>query len=372
MRTLTVLLAAALVAFLCHPVVVNGVDATGDDALPADTTPAGEIQYDNQLTPIANPRPLLAEAPDFVEPLVEINRFSAAAVVDEPGADLAVRAWRFSYNARGIVEFPNRIRAKHTAMIVVHPWGIDDKNGWKSPEPAGVALCCTPEKNRIYNRHVAEIINPLLKKLRGQVGLVAYSLPNKEDAVRKQLYRSVRSTPTAADRTAGAAALKQTLAKFNYHANPVDAALLLDPKLPASSYMKKFPGIDSSAKFNGEGFWQLPIPVASAIDVAPEDVVFYDAEGYPVLRDFLVGQKIQNVLLCGYNTDMCVCSTTAGYENLSKDFNVFLVGDATIATFPGSNTPRYATQTALCKASLTQLVTQRSWIETLPSKVSAK
>jgi len=57
-----------------------------------------------------------------------------------------------------IVEFPNRIQAKHPAVIVVHPWGIDDKNGWNSPEPAGVALCCTPEKNRIYNRHVAEII----------------------------------------------------------------------------------------------------------------------------------------------------------------------------------------------------------------------
>lgn len=366
MRTPSVLLAAALISFL--PCGFPTASALAEDV---SASPAG-IQYDNHLTPIANPLPLLAEAPDFVEPLLETNRFSAAAVVDEPGADLSVRAWRFSYNARGIVEFPNRIQAKHTAVIVVHPWGIDDKNGWVSPEPAGVALCCTPEKNRIYNRHVAEIVDPFLKKLRGRVGLVAYSLPNKEDAIRKKLYRSAHSTPTAADRSAGAKELKQALAAFKYRANPLDAALLLDAKQPASTYMKKFPGIDSSAKFNGEGFWQLPIPVASAIDVAPDDVVFYDAEGYPLLRDFLIAHKIRNVLLCGYNTDMCVCSTTAGYENLSKDFNVFLVGDATIATFPASNTPRFATQTALCKASLTQLVTQRSWIEPLETEVSAK
>jgi hypothetical protein len=76
--------------------------------------------------------------------------------------------------------------------------------------------------------------------------------------------------------------------------------------------------------------------------------------------------------LCGYNTDMCVCSTTAGYENLSRDFNVFLVGDATIATFPASNTPRFATQTALCKASLTQLITQLSWIQRIDPQTPAQ
>lgn len=333
---------------------------------------AGQRTYDNRLTPIKDPAPLLADQPEFVEPLRELQRFEAAAVIDEPGADLAVRAWRFSYNARGIVEFPNRISAAHTAIIVVHPWGIDDRNGWKSPEPAGVALCCTPEKNRIYNRHVAEAVNPFLKKYRSRVGIVGYSLPNSEDPVRKQLYRSVRGTPSDSDREAGKQALKTALASFKYAANPIESTLLLDTAHPARDYMTKFPGIDSSAKFNGEGFWQLPIPVASAIEVAPSDVVFYDAEGYPLLRDFLKEQGIRHVLLCGYNTDMCVCSTTAGYENLARDFNVFLVGDATIATFPAVDTPKYATQTALAKASLTQLITQQSWIEPLPTERAAR
>jgi nicotinamidase-related amidase len=353
-------LPSSLVALLA--IFSSSFSALAEDASPVVT---GQRTYDNRLTPITNPAPLLADQPDFVEPLHETKRFEAAAVVDEPGADLSVRAWRFSYNARGIVEFPNRIQARHTAIVVVHPWGIDDANGWKSPEPAGVALCCTPEKNRIYNRHVAEVVNPFLEKYRSQVGIVGYSLPNSEDPIRKQLYRSVRGTPSDSDREAGEKAIQERLASFKYAANPVESTLLIDASHPARDYMAKFPGIDSSAKFNGEGFWQLPIPVASAIEVQPNDVVFYDAEGYPLLRDFLKEQGIQHVLLCGYNTDMCVCSTTAGYENLSRDFNVFLVGDATIATFPAVDTPKYATQTALAKASLTQLVTQMSWIEKL-------
>ena len=60
---------------------------------------------------------------------------------------------------------------------------------------------------------------------------------------------------------------------------------------------------------------------------------------------------------------MCFCLTTAGYNNLSKDFNVFLVGDATLATFPANNTPKYATNAHISFASLNQLITQTSWIK---------
>jgi len=52
---------------------------------------------------------------------------------------------------------------------------------------------------------------------------------------------------------------------------------------------------------------------------------------------------------------MCVISTTAGYQNLSPDFNLFLVGDATLATFPAVSTPGTRTQAALCFASLNQM-----------------
>ena len=82
-----------------------------------------------------------------------------------------MRAWRFSYNARGIIEMPNRLRAAQTAVIMVHPWGIDDGQGWRTPEPAGVADFCTPEKNHLAGRHTREVIDPFLKSLRGKVGL---------------------------------------------------------------------------------------------------------------------------------------------------------------------------------------------------------
>src|SRR5262245_53153804 len=89
--------------------------------------------YENRLTPIADPKPILADFPQFVEPVREVARFEAPALVDDLGADLSVRAWRFSYNARGVIEVPNRLRADRTAVIVVHPWGIDDGQGWRIP-----------------------------------------------------------------------------------------------------------------------------------------------------------------------------------------------------------------------------------------------
>src|SRR4051812_5442885 len=82
--------------------------------------------YENRLTPIANPKPLLGDYPEFIEPVREAARFEAPMLVADDGADLDVRAWRFSYNARGIIEIPNQLRAADTALIMVHPWGIDD------------------------------------------------------------------------------------------------------------------------------------------------------------------------------------------------------------------------------------------------------
>ncbi len=323
------------------------------------------LLYENRLTPIENPRPILADFPEFCEPVHETRRFAAPPLVVDEEADLEVHAWRFSYNARGIIELANQIDGDATAVIVVHPWGIDDGQGWNSPKPAGVAFNCTPEKNRMYHEHVRQVLNPLLQRLRPHVRVVAYSLPGNEDPIRRKLYRSFRSKPTKEERREGQRALDQKLSNFEYHGNPLDMQLMVDGNKTVADYFRKFPGLDASVKFNGEGFWDLPIPVVNAIDVAPNDVVIYDAEGYPPLRDFLRRQGIRHVLLTGYATDMCYCKTTAGYENLDPDFNVFLVGDATVATFPANNTPRYATNASLSFASLKHLITQGSWIRTI-------
>jgi hypothetical protein len=74
--------------------------------------------YENKLTEIKDPKPLLADYPEFVQPVVETTRYEAPMLVDDENGDLDVRAWRFCYNARGIIEMPNRLSAKHTAVIV--------------------------------------------------------------------------------------------------------------------------------------------------------------------------------------------------------------------------------------------------------------
>jgi len=319
--------------------------------------------YENRLTPLEDPQPLLGDYGQFVQPVIERTRFEAPPLIDELGANLEVRAWRFSYNARGIIEIPNSIRADRTAVIMVHPWGIDDSQGWNTPEPAGVADFCTREKNHLAASHTRDVINPLLQRLRAHAAFVMYSLPGSEDPIRKLLYRSFRSRPTVAERSEGAQKLREKLTSFDYRGEPLPAELEISEEHPVRDYFRQFPGLDAGPRYNNKGFWDLPIPVCRDVDVDPDDVVIYDAEGYAPLRDFLKNHGVRHVLLTGYATDMCFCRTTAGYENLSKDFNVFLVGDATLATFPANDSPRYATNAHISFASLNQLVTQCSWIK---------
>jgi nicotinamidase-related amidase len=319
--------------------------------------------YLNQLKRIENPKPLLADYPEFFEPIVEQSHFEAPPVVDETGANLHLRSWRFSYNARGIIEMPNHLLAANTAVIMVHPWGIDDPQGWITPEPAGVADFCTPEKNHLAARHTREIVRPFINRLRDSVGLVLYSLPGKPDAIRTKMYRSFSYTPNEQERSTGTKELLTKLKNFEYRGGNLPSAITLSTTHPIRDYFKQFPGLDATARYNNAGFWDLPIPVTTDVDYHPSDVVIYDAEGYPPLKAFLEKNNIRHVLLTGYATDMCFCRTTAGYENLSKDFNVFLVGDASLATFPANTSPRYAVNAAISFAALNQMITQVSWVK---------
>ena len=319
--------------------------------------------YRNTLTRLENPKPLLNDFPEFVQPIKEEARYEAPILVDDPDGTLDVRAWRFSYNARGIIEMPNRLSARHTAVIMVHPWGIDDGQGWTTPEPAGVCDFCTPTKNHLAGRHTKKVIDPFLKRLRPHVAAVMYSLPGREDAIRKKLYRGFDSKPTAAEREAGRLELTAKLKNFQYRGEPLPSTIALSSDKPVIDYFRQFPGLDAGPRYNNAGFWDQPIPVTKDITVFDDDVVIYDQAGYPPLREFLKKQGVRHVLLTGYATDMCFCRTTAGYENLSKDFNVFLVGDATLATFPANDTPRYATNAHISFAALNQLVTQTSWVK---------
>lgn len=324
--------------------------------------------YANQLTKLESPPPLLADYPQYVQPVIEETRYEAPILVNDLKGDLKVRAWRFSYNARGIIEIPNRLKASDTAIIVVHPWAIDDHQGWRTPEPAGVADFCTPTKNHISHEHIKEVLNPFLKSLRDKIGMVVYSQRGEERTPLEKIYRTIRKTPTDAEREEGKKELAEVLNGFNYNAGPLPEIIDFSPekvgeKSQVAAYFEQFPGLDAGDHYNGPGFWELPVPVVDAIDVDPQDVVHYDNDGYPAIRDFLKAQGIRHILLTGYATDMCYKSTTCGYDNFSKDFNVFLVGDATMATFPANSTPAYATNAAISFASLNQLITQVSWIK---------
>jgi hypothetical protein len=319
--------------------------------------------YQLTLKKLKDPQPLLADYPEFIQPIEEATRYEAPIVVDDEGADLSVRAWRFSYNARGIIEFPNRLKAKDTAVILVHPWGIDDEQGWKTPEPAGVCDFCTPAKNAIGGKHTREVIDPFLKTMRDRVGVVAMSLIGDADPIRTKLYRSIDYKPTKDERAAAKKQLAAKLNSFKYKAGDLPKTIKLSKDRPVIDFIKQFNGLMPDDHFNGPGFWKLPVPVTSDVEVFEDDVVVYDPDGYPKFRDFLKKQGIRHVLLTGYATDMCFCKTTAGYENLSKDFNVFLVGDASLATFPANSTPKYATNAAISFASIDQLVTQISWVK---------
>jgi len=343
----------------------------GSAMLQAQPTPSAQAPtriYHNALREIADPAPLLADHPEFLEPVVEQRRFEAPPLVQDADADLSVRAWRFSYNARGIIEIPNQLRAAETAVIVVHPWGIDDEQGWTTPEPAGIADFCTPDKNHFAARHTREVIDPFLKSLRGHVNLIGYSLIGERDPLRQKMYRTIHGNPTPAERTVAREQVLAKLRSFTYQGGPLIDRIPVSVDFPVRDYFAKFGGTDASDRYNPPGFWQLPVPVTSDITVFPEDVLIFDVDGYPLLRDFLKAQGIRHILLTGYATDMCYCKTTAGYDNLSRDFNVFLVGDASLATYPANQTPRFATNAHISFASLTQLVTQVSWIKRVNSR----
>ena len=332
----------------------------------------GDGTYQHILTPVKDPHPILADYPSFVEPVTEATRFRVPLLINDDDADLSVESWRFSYNARGIIEVPNHLRGAKTAIVVVHPWGIDDGQGWKTPEPAGVAFACTPIKNELMLEHGRVIVNPFLQKMRPKVGLVVYSLPGKEDPIRGKIYRSVSRIPTDAERVEGRKELAAKLSSFKYEGESLPTTIPLTSGRAAIDYFRALPGLEAYQHMNPKGFWDLPIPVMKPIDVAIKDAVIYDGQGYDVLKKFLVEQGIEHVLLCGYHADMCVCSTTAGYENLRNDFNVFLVGDAVQASLPANQSSKFSTNHAVSSASLKVLVTQVSWIKPIDDQTAAK
>ena len=122
-----------------------------------------------------------------------------------------------------------------------------------------------------------------------------YSLPGKEDPIRKKLYRSFRHQPSDSERREGSKELTATLARFSYKAGRLPEQISVSTELAAVDYFRQFPGLDAGSKYNNAGFWELPIPVSKALEVDARDVVIYDPEGYPALKEFLKKQGIRHI-----------------------------------------------------------------------------
>jgi hypothetical protein len=307
-----------------------------------------------QCTPLANPDTIFGDWPvseidwsQYVEPIEpgDFQRFVGPPLVDTPGGDLQVRAWNYvpsvpGCGVSGIVESHNVLRSDQTALILVHPWGIEDGQGWGYPQAYnlyGYAFTGLLSDNQLVLDHMDDLVKPLVDSVRGRLPLVAYSLPGAPDSIRGKLYRDYDSQPGATLRAQG--------------------------RMEIEAYLNGLTGSQ----------WPSRIPVHKYLDYAPDDLLIYDDLGYTALRNFLWSQGIRNVLLGGFNTDMCVISTTAGYESLTQSFDVFLLGSATLAAWPTTPDPfngydPHPTRQELIVASQHSglhsiAVTQASWLE---------
>ena len=98
--------------------------------------------------------------------------------------------------------------------------------------------------------------------------------------------------------------LKKKLTSFRYVGQSLPKQLTISRDKPVVDYFRRFPGLDAGARYNNDGFLKLPITVTLDVDVHPNDVVIYDAEGYAPLKQFLVKNGVRHILLTGYATDM--------------------------------------------------------------------
>jgi len=110
---------------------------------------------------------------------------------------------------------------------------------------------------------------------------------------------------------------------------------------------------------------QDSITVTGAAYSAQGKIIFYGKKSFEGLKTYLQHQGIENILLCGYTTDKGLKEAMTGQMNLRRDFNVFIVGDATLATFKPSVNLASSTSAALVSAALENFITQISWIQVL-------
>ena len=311
-----------------------------------------------QIVPIANPDTILGDWPQYVDPILpdDYARYQGQPLVNTSGGDLAVRAWKYSSGLDAIIESNNVLASEKTALIVVHPWGIEDGQGWglyqAYNENGYVFLGHFPD-NEHYLNQVSDVLKGFVDSSRGRVPLVIYGMPGEPGepaTTRYKLYRDYTHQPSLADQA--------------------------DAREDIETYLGNLTGTQ----------WPETIPVAATFQYAPCDVVAYDSLDYTELKNFLDGYGIYNVLLAGVvdpgslvqPSDTSLITSASAYISLKDDFNVFVVGDATMTPWtrtvelPNLSVPsgyvQVSTRDAVIAATAENSVaaTQVSWIAQLP------
>ena len=95
-----------------------------------------------------------------------------------------------------------------------------------------------------------------------------------------RLYRTLHADlPSAAERDAARAELTAALRAFEYDGHDtIPSELELSQESPVKDYFAQFPGLDAGPGYNGEGFWELPVPVVKYLQVHENDVVCWDEQ----------------------------------------------------------------------------------------------
>ena len=168
--------------------------------------------------PVAEPGTLLGDWPAYVEPIApgDYPRYEEEPAVDDVGADLLIRGWRYDPDL-GIVESESELRSDVTAVVVVHPWGIDDGQGWSYPQAYaayGYVFEGLYDDNQLYLAQVEDVVRPTLDTLRGRVPLIVYALPGSPDDIRTARYRAWDRTPGQSERDAAQVSLEAYLSSL--------------------------------------------------------------------------------------------------------------------------------------------------------------
>ena len=169
----------------------------------------------------------------------------------------------------GIIEVPNRLSSSRTAVIVVHPWGIDDGQGLAQPRAGRRRVSMHPGEEQDRARacrqgHRSRFSRPCAVKL-----AYSWAIAFRELRIRSGGRSTARSAASPQSRNAGKASeSSRPSSKASITAGsqyPVRSTV--DSQTPALAYFKQFPGLDAGPAFDGTRILELPIPVMKPIEV---------------------------------------------------------------------------------------------------------